>query len=84
MTNFILKLSITWWFPLSCGIKQKRGKVIPKVMTVSDHLPLFLLAIELAQRFWENEGTELNCRKREGEFSWFFLRAFCPEGIHHV
>lgn len=61
---------------MSCRMKQRRRKVVPKMMTDSVFL-CFFWSIALGQIF---EDTESNFGKRD-EFNLFLLRAFCPEGI---
>lgn len=43
MTYFILKLNIIRWFPMGRGMKQSKGNVVPEMMAIFDHFPLFLL-----------------------------------------
>lgn len=64
MAYFILKLNVSWWFPMSYRVEQSRRKGVPKMMIFFTVFLCFFLSVALCQGFRENEDTESNFRKR--------------------
>lgn len=52
---------------MSCGMKESRGKAVPKMMSGFEHFQLcFLWSVALGQEFRGNEDIESNFKKRGG------------------
>lgn len=64
---------------MSCRMKQRRRKVVPKMMTASD---CFVVSFGLLLWVKDLGRTKtLNQILGKDEFNLFLLRAFCPEGV---
>lgn len=81
MAYFILKLNVSWWFPMSYRVELSRRKAVPKMMTfwlfsfVSFGLLHWVKVLGRMKTLSQILG-------KEDEFNVFILRAPCPEGIH--
>lgn len=66
MTYFILNFIIIWWFPMSRGMKQSRGKVVQRWWLILTMFPCFFWSVALDQGFRVNEDIESNFLEKRG------------------